>query len=253
MLLSETTYVGIDPTAGRMPFTYAVLDADCNLIALDSGELEDVCGFITGQMNAFVAVNGPQNPNQGLVKKELEKQGLLPGQMRGADMRLAEYLLREKSIVISPTPAKREYCPEWMQLAFSLYNRLKEAGYKQYPTDNAPRQWLETHPHAAFCALLFQQPLSKPTMEGRLQRQLVLHEADVGIRNPMEFFEEITRHRLIKGVFPFEIIYTPEQLDALIAAYTAFLAAREPQKISFVGSVDEGRIVLPVGELKDYY
>ena len=90
-------------------------------------------------------------------------------------------------------------------------------------------------------------------MEGRLQRQLVLHEADVGIRNPMEFFEEITRHRLIKGVFPFEIIYTPEQLDALIAAYTAFLAAREPQKISFVGSVDEGRIVLPVGELKDYY
>lgn len=253
MLRSEMTYIGIDPTAGRMPFTYAVLDADCNLAVLDSGEMDDVLVFITAQKNAFVAVNGPQNPNQGLVKKELEKQGLLPGQMRGTDMRVAEYLLREKSIVISPTPAKREYCPEWMQLGFSLYEKLDEAGYLPYPNDEAPRQCLETHPHAAFCVLLDQQPLSKPTLEGRLQRQLVLHEADVGIRNPMKFFEEITRHRLMRGVFPFEMTYTPEQLDALVAAYTAYLAAREPQKIVFVGSLDEGRIVLPVCELKNTY
>ena len=253
MLLSETSYIGIDPTAGRMPFTYAVLDADCNLIALDSGDMEDVSGFISDQMDAFIAVNGPQNPNQGLVKKELEKQGLLPGQMRGADMRMAEFLLREKSIMISPTPARREYCSEWMQLSFSLYQKLNEAGYEPFPTEKAPRQWLETHPHAAFCALLGQQPLSKPTTEGRLQRQLVLYEADVGIRNPMKFFEEITRHRLIKGVFPYEVIYLPEQLDALVAAYTAFLASREPQKIISIGSFDEGRIVLPVCELKNSY
>jgi hypothetical protein len=253
MLLSETTYIGIDPTAGRTPCTYAVLDADCNLLALDSGDMEDALSFIAGKMDAFVAVNGPPYPNQGLVKKELEKQGLLPGQMRGIDMRMAEYLLREKNIVISPTPAQREYCSEWMQLSFNLFKRLDEAGFKPYPTEKAPRQWLETHPHAAFCALLNQQPLSKPTLEGRLQRQLVLHEAGIGIRNPMEFFEEITRHRLIKGIFPFEIIYTPEQLDALVATYTAYLAAREPEKISFIGSINEGRIVLPVSELKEYY
>jgi predicted RNase H-like nuclease len=168
-------------------------------------------------------------------------------------MRVAEYLLRERSIVISSTPAQREYCPEWMQLSFNLYNKLDEAGFKPYPTEKAPRQWLETHPHAAFCALLEQQPLSKPTLEGRLQRQLVLHEADVGIKNPMEFFEEITSHRLIKGIFPFEKIYTPEQLDALVAAYTAYLAAREPEKILFVGSIIEGRIVLPVSKLKENY
>ncbi len=253
MLHSETIYIGIDPTAGRTPFTYAVLDADCNLLALNSGDMDEALSFITGQIDAYVAVNGPPYPNLGLVKKEMEKQGLLPGQMRGTDMRLAEYLLREKNIVISPTPTQREYCPEWMQLSFNLYQSLGEAGFKPFPDEKAPRQWLETHPHAAFCTLLEQQPLSKPTLEGRLQRQLVLHEAEIGIRNPMEFFEEITRHRLIKGIFPFEIIYTPEQLDALAAAYTAYLAAREPEKVILVGAKNEGRIVLPVSELKEQY
>jgi hypothetical protein len=253
MLFSETTYIGIDPTAGRSPFTYAILDADCNLLALDSGEMDDALAFIAGQMDAYVAVNGPRITNQGLVKKEFENKGLLPGQMRGTDLRMAEYLLRECGIVISPTPSQREYCPEWMQLSFSLYKKLEEIGFKQYPDEKAPRQWLETHPHAAFCALLEQQPLSKPTLEGRLQRQLILHEASVGIKNPMEFFEEITRYRLIKGIFPFDVIYTPEQLDALVAAYTAYLAAKEPDKIIFIGSVEEGRIVLPVSELKKKY
>lgn len=253
MLLPEKTYIGIDPTASKTPITFAVLDADCNLLVLDNGEMDDAFSFTSGEMESFVAVNGPPNPNHGLLKKELEQQGLLPGQMRGSDLRMAEYLLRKKNIMISPTPSQKQYCPEWMQLSFNLYNKLYEAGYKPYLTENAPRQWLETNPHAAFCALLDQQPLSKPTLEGRLQRQLILHEASIGIRNPMEFFEEITRHRLIKGIFPFEKIYTPEQLDALAAAYTAYLAAREPDKVIFVGSIDEGRIVLPVSGLKDRY
>jgi hypothetical protein len=188
-----------------------------------------------------------------LVKKELEKQSLLPGQMRGADLRMVEYLLRERGIVLSSTPSKSELCPEWMQLSFSLYKKLDEIGFKPYPAEKAPRQWLETHPHAIFCVMLEQQPLSKPTLEGRLQRQLVLHEANVGIKNPMEFFEEITRHRLIRGNFPLEVIYLPEQLDALAAAYMAYLAAKEPEKVLIIGTTEEGRIVLPAHELKEKY
>jgi hypothetical protein len=253
MLFTDTTYIGIDPTAGRKPFTYAVLDTDCNLLAMDSGEMDEALAFIAGQMDAYVAVNGPRNPNLGLVKVELEKQSLLPGQMRGMDLRMAEYNLREKGIVISPTPSRKESCPEWMQLSFSLYRKLDELGFQRYPTEKAPRQWLETHPHAAFCVLLEQQPLSKPTLEGRLQRQLILHEANVGIKNPMDFFEEITRHRLIKGVLPMEVIYTPEQLDALVGAYVAFLAAKDPAKIMLIGSSEEGRIALPATELKARY
>ena len=78
--------------------------------------------------------------------------------------------------------------------------------------------------------LLGQLPLPKPTLEGRLQRQLVLFEQDMGIKDPMEFFEEITRHRLLKGILPIECIYTSEELDALVAAFTAYLAVNQPRR-----------------------
>jgi len=69
----------------------------------------------------------------------------------------------------------------------------------------------------------------------------------------MEFFEEITRHRLLKGVLPIEFIYTSEELDALVAAFTAFLAASKPSGVIWVGNKQEGQIVLPVSELRETY
>jgi hypothetical protein len=245
--------MGIDPTAGRQPFTFAALDAECRLLALDSGELDEVLAFVGGQEAATVAVNSPSAPNIGLVKKKLEVQSLTPGHPRGVDMRQAEHELHQRGILISPTPARAESCPEWMQLGFILYRKLAGMGFQPYPAVNATHQWLETHPHAAFCALLGQSPLSKPSLEGRLQRQLILHELGMGIKDPMDFFEEITRHRLVKGILPVEVIYTPEQLDALVAAYTAYVAANKPDGILFIGAREEGRIALPVGELKERY
>lgn len=262
MFFSSTTFIGIDPTAGRKPFTFAALDPDCRLLALDSGELDEVLAFLGGQEAASVAVNAPSAPNVGLVKKKHEEQSLTPGNgspksgyhyPRGVDMRLAEHELRQRGILVSPTPARAESCPEWMQLGFMLYRKLEGMGFKPYPSENTSHQRLETHPHAAFCALLGQLPLSKPTLEGRLQRQLLLYERGVGLKDPMDFFEEITRHRLVRGIIPLELVYTCEQLDALVAAYTAYVAANKPAEVLFIGAKEEGRIVLPVGELKERY
>jgi len=262
MLFSHTSFMGIDPTAGRQPFTFAALDTECRLLTLDSGELDEVLAFVGGQEAATIAVNAPSAPNIGLVKKKLEAQSLTPGYgspksgyhyPRGVDMRQAEHELRQRGILVSPTPARAESCPEWMQLGFMLYRKLAGMGFQPYPAANASHQWLETHPHAAFCALLGQSPLSKPSLEGRLQRQLALYEVGVGIKDPMVFFEEITRHRLVKGILPVLVIYTPEQLDALVAAYTAYVAANKPDEILFIGAKEEGRIALPVGELKERY
>jgi len=253
MFLSDTIFIGIETSSGRKPFTFAALDSECNLIALESGELETVLAFVSGKSNTFVTINGPRNPNLGLVKKELEEKGLFPGQMRGADLRKAEYLLREKGVEISPTPSKKELCPEWMQSCFLLFEEMDKMGFIPFPTEKSNKQYLESQSHAAFCALLGQKPLSKPTLEGRLQRQLALHEANVGVKNPMEFFEEITRHRLIQGILPVELVYFPEQLDAVVAAYVGYLAANEPKKITLIGSIDEGRIALPASELLEKY
>ena len=86
-----------------------------------------------------------------------------------------------------------------------------------------------------------------------MQRQLVLHANDLGIRDPMQFFEEITRHWLLKGVLPMGHIYSAEELDALVAALTAFRAVRKPANVMGIGDNEEGRITLPVASLNETY
>ena len=95
--------------------------------------------------------------------------------------------------------------------------------------------------------------LAKPTLEGRQQRQLVLYEQGLGIRDPMEFFEEMTRHKLLKGILPLEQIYSAEALDAIAAAYMAYLAGRHPERLGKLGDAQEGQIFLPVLALKEKY
>ena len=253
MQKASLSYVGVDPTAGRHPFTFAALDHDRKLVALAAGNFDDVLAFLNEYQAVTVAVNAPPRPNLGLVRKNLETQNMAPGQLRGSDMRQAESELRERGLLVSPTPSRINTCPAWMQMGFDLYHRIDQAGFNQYPAENASRQWLETHPQAAFCTLLGKLPLPKPTLEGRLQRQIALYEQGVGIKDPMEFFEEITRHKLLHGVLPMELVYAAEELDTLMAAYMAFYVTNCPQEMMLIGDKAEGQIALPVAHLKERY
>jgi hypothetical protein len=126
-------------------------------------------------------------------------------------------------------------------------------GFKPYGTDGAACQVLETHPFACFCVLAESIPFPKPTLEGRLQRQLILNNKGLRINDAMDFFVEITRFKLMKGILPQGVLYLPEQLDVLVAAFTAWLSANRPNEVSRAGDKDEGQMLLPARELKDKY
>lgn len=253
MFFTDSLFVGIDPTSSRNSFTYAALDRDLNLVTLADGELEEVTAFLAGQRSATAAVNAPMGVNRGLVRGKMKKEMFSPHQIRRAEFRLAEFQLRERGIHVTGTPSSVDACPAWMQSGFALYRKLERMGFKKYPAGEASHQALETHPHACFCALAGNAPLPKPSFEGKMQRQLLLFERGLRIRDPMEFFEEITRYKLMKGNFPVEMLYSPEQLDALAAAYTAWLAVNKPDHVSAIGDPKEGVIILPERELKEKY
>ncbi len=253
MLFTDTTYVGIDTTSGRKTFTYAALDRDLNLVALADGELEEVMTFLAAQKSATVAINAPSGVNRGLVRAKIKKEMLTKQQVRGAEYRMAEFILREHGIAVSGTPATAATCPAWMQVGFELYRKLGKLGFKKFPDTESTHKILETHPQAGFCVLLDDAPLPKPTIEGRLQRQLLLYELGLRIKDPMDFFEEITRHKMLKGIWPVELLYHPEQLDALVAAFTAWRAVHKPEQVISIGDEKEGMIVLPEKELKEKY
>jgi hypothetical protein len=255
MFQSNTTYLGIDPTAGDRPITYVALDQDRSLLAIGQGDMEQILAFVAGQRSAVVGVCSPRSPNRGLMDREEFRDRLSPSPRPGRwrNFRVAEYLLRQHNIYMPQTAALAGDCPRWMQQGFILYQRLRSLDYRKYPDKDAAHQVLEVYPHASFSVLMELLPFPKHSLEGRIQRQLILYRCDLDIPDPMYIFEEITRHRLLQGMLPIEELYEAEELDAMVAAYTAWLAGNEPDQVSFIGDPLEGEVVLPAGEILSRY
>jgi hypothetical protein len=255
MFFSGSSFIGIDPTAGRKPFAYATLDNNLRLLALGRGSLDEVLAFTAGQRQAMVAVCAPRRPSQHLMERTELRDSLNPPPRPGRWMgfRLVEYQLRQHRISCYKTPADEKACPSWMQMGFHLYRRLEQMGYRPYPAESQALQWMEVYPHASYCTMLGHVPLPKNTLEGRLQRQLVLYRHKLGLPDPMSFVKGLTTQRLLQGNLPADDLYTQGELDALVAAYTAWQAANHPNQVTLLGDAAEGLVTLPVKELKRRY
>jgi predicted RNase H-like nuclease len=257
--MTETVFIGIDPTAGKRPMNYAVLDAELGAVVLEAtGGLMEVLSAVQAYPAAVVAVDAPQSPNSGLMASADYRARLSPPPAAGRWLgyKVCEYLLRQRGIGLYATPTDEAAAPSWMQVGFQLYAGLRAAGFERYrPGSAAPRQVLEVHPHACFTVLLGHLPTQKNLLEGRLQRQLVLYRAGVGVPDPMQALEELTAHHLLSGSMDLPGLLSHDALDALAAAYTANLAATAPEQVTLVGDPDEGEIILPIapGELKPQY
>lgn len=109
--------------------------------------------------------------------------------------------------------------------------KIAHTGLKPYATKAAPKQFLETNVQDCFHALIGKATLPRRTFEGRVQRALILYDQGLRINDPMDFFEEITRYHMLSGVFPNGLLYSTHEIDALIAAYIAWLAVNEPGQV----------------------
>lgn len=137
------------------------------------------------------------------------------------------------------------------QMDAEFHKQLAKMKFVEYPARDIQHQWLGTDSNECFRQLIGNAPRSKLTLEGRLQRALILYEHKVRINDPMEFFDEITRHRLMEGSLPTELLYSPESLDALAAAYVAWLVVNESDRIEVAGDRHRGKIVISKTEEKE--
>ena len=243
--------VEINHAAGRLrrAFVYAALDADRELLAIGTGDREEVLAYLGGQQAAYVAINAPRRPNIGAINQEGNQQELFGFDATAkppASARLCEAMLEAQGFKITGTPEKVKACPHWMRQGFDLYRRLAAFGYETYPNEGAPRQSLETQGDAIFWRLLSGKMPLPESLEGRLQRQLILHDQQMPVKDAMDFFLEITRHKLIHGEIPDQEIHPFLELNALAAAHVAWQAAFQPQKLERLGDPDEGQMTLPI-------
>lgn len=247
----HTTCIGIDIAPSRRPFSYAALDNNKRLLALGQCQVLEVLAFTSGQERALIALNAPFQPNQGLMQQDEIRARFSPRPKanRWTDLRLAEYELHTTGITVPHTPAREKDCHGWQRHGFTLAENFSSYGYQQYSaSEGAPRQMLETQTDAIFHLVTGNEPAEDRSLEGRLQRQLLLHEHDMPVIDPMDLFEEITRFRLLKGELAVNDVLSTGELNALMAAWMAWLAVNEPEKIQKFGAAEEGEIFLPMAK-----
>ncbi|HZW04287.1 MAG TPA: hypothetical protein VFF68_10195 [Anaerolineaceae bacterium] len=252
MTLQSTTFVGIDLSTGRQPFTFAALDERQRILAFGEGEMVDALSYIAGLGRAVVAVNGPPRLNCGLMANAQVRAALDPPPEAGRwrDLRVAEYELAVHGLAVPRTPTRPESSPLWMRIGFRFYERLAgELGFVPFEAGagECERRCLEVQADGCYWSLLHVAPFDALSLEGRIQRQLALDEIGLEVPDAMRFFEEVTRFKLLRSTLPDVGLYTTAELNALVGAYTAWLAGNESARLRTVGQAEEGLIYLPRG------
>jgi hypothetical protein len=248
MTTEFSAFIGVEANRERAyPFTYAAIDRDLTIRAIGRGNIKDAFAFLAGQESALAAINSPMTTSKGLLKREEIRQKLSSKSRLGrwANLRLVEYELLERGVHVPRTPGTLKSSPRWMKLGFHLFEELDKLGFQRYPGEDSSKQYFECQGEAAFWNLLGHAPLKEHTLEGRLQRQLVLQLCGLPVPDAMLFFEEITRHHLLNSTLPLDNLYYNEELNALAAAFTAWLACNKADKVICIGNEEEGFIYLP--------
>jgi len=160
----------------------------------------------------------------------------------------------EKWDVATALASLAEYENIWLAVSLSaLRNRqelqtefkkeIRRAGFRSFAERGNARQWLETNAQDCFRVFTGQKLLPRRALEGRLQRSAILYEQGLSVADPIDIFEEITRYKLIQGVLPLENLLSANELDALVAAYLAWMMVNRPRQ-----TLVQGEFVLPVKE-----
>ena len=217
--------IGIDPSDERQNYSLAALDDDKNILALSSGQLDDVLSFAAGQTFAVIAVHIPTIPRKDPKRKKgFNPQPLRESRWIAQNEQLShsgDFTAARDSMTSSTRiPIHRK--TETLRKGQVLKENLAALGYVAYQNNETTRAYLGTNIESV-CFQIIPVPLyAGKSLEGRLQRQCLLAENGVNVADPMVFFEEVTRFKLLHGKLPFEKIYNPMELNALICSFVAW-------------------------------
>ena len=247
MLFTRATYIGVDPSRGKYAVAFAALDADLKLLALGCGPAEETLAFLGGQRQAVVAVNAPQKLSRSRVEINLTDDST-----EFLDCRLAEAKLIEAGYDSYQTPASESKCKPWARLGFEIYEHICKLGYNSELFSEQTLRYCEAQSNICYHAWIGKEPMHKYSLEGRIQRQIVLRDLGLPVDEPMNFFEELTRFRLLKGELPDEMLQSASDLDALALAYLAWNVDQPQPGLSAAGTEEEGLIYYPEESLGEY-
>lgn len=250
---SNRIFAGVDLSAGGRRCTIAALTSRLDVLFVKAPAVEECADELASFGEVTVAVGSPLRAHPPSAEGTAHSgDALQHGKWKGA--RSAEVEIRRRGIPIRLIPTGEDAASALLRASWRLARDLRQRGFQEGGGGrHSPRLLIETRPAACAAALLGRIPFKRETLEGRIQRQLLLFREKVAVPDPMDSLEELTAHHLLSGRLALRGIRTPEELDALLAAYTAWRAACLPDSVTWLGRGRNGRICLPVKELLDKY
>lgn len=231
-------YIGIDVQAHQKPFFYSVLDSTLEVVATGHGRMVDVLSYLAGLSSALVAVNGPVSARE--QGREARQSGLFD-QASSADESAA---VRTGDLELESRGFSYSISGKTEERSLTLVSGMRELGYTLHGETISDKVYLETNSDAACWLAAGCMPYDARSLEGRLQRQLILCEMGIHLKDPMDFLEEFTRHRLRTSQIPMEQILPGYELRAMMAAVIAWLEDSFPEKVEHLGKAGMGEIIL---------
>jgi predicted nuclease with RNAse H fold len=249
---SEMVFAGIDLSTSRRGLTVALLTSRLDVRSLRLQSLEETIEELATRAEITVAVGGPLHPC-AVNAEQVPPVGDAPRKSLARRTRAADGELSRRGIPVRRPPVRESDAPAWMRCGFDLARQLAARGFTEGKNACAePRVLLETHPAACASVLLGRLPYGRGSLEGRIQRQLVLLRERVGLPDPMDALEELTAHHILSGRMELKGIFEAGELDALLAALTAWRVHAHPESVAWLGDDADGWICLP-GNLLDNY
>lgn len=243
---ADRIFAGVDLSGGRRGPTLAMLSTRLDVVSLERRSLTEAVEAIASCAEITIAIGCPPHPRTAA--------GGTPGARSGNASRAADAQIARRGIPVRRIPAREDEAPAWMRSGFELTRELfaREFTAGKGPWE-APRVLMETSPLGCAAVLLGRLPYGRESLEGRIQRQLVLLRERVGLPDPMDALEELTAHHILSGRMELKGIHEPGELDALLAALTAARAHTRPEMVSWLGDEADGWLCLPGKELLDRY
>lgn len=247
MTNNQARFMGIDPSIHGEAIAYAIIDDRLHPVEVGTGDLEAVLKSAADQLPRIVGVGAPPNLNQGIVAdtERRAEWGIPAKRGRPMDCRVAEYEILQRGVAIYRTPSQEAKIKGWMRAGFQIYDSLREMGFGPFNEKSGGQQWVETPSETCFWLWLEGNVMDADSLEGRIQRQLFLYALGMDIPDPMKFFEEITRYRLLKGILIEKGLYSCAELNAIASAYMAWAVIQRTGEVTFVGDEEEGQVVVP--------
>ncbi len=250
---SNRIFAGVFPSPDAGNVTVAALTSRREVQYLRGLSVESAAAEISNFGEISVAIGGPLRVPPAIAADESASRG---SARRGKPERprTAEAEIRRRGIPIRRLPTEEGAAPASVRALFQLARELSGRAFLEgEAARESPRFLMEAPPAACAAVLLGRIPFPRTALEGRIQRQLLLTRERVSLPDPMEALEEMTAHHLLSGRLPLRGICAPEEVDALLAAFTAWRAFCQPETVTWLGRDADGWICLPAKPLLEKY